>query len=62
MLAYEVRDAVFLTYMRIPGTVREVIRYNGDVYGYIVETEYHGTDLFRVDEVEDYEAEKWEGE
>lgn len=63
MLAYEIGETVFLSYMRMPGTVRKVAEYEGMPYGYIVEAaDGYGIDLFRIDEVEDYEAEKWEGE
>lgn len=57
----EVGETVFLTFMRLPGTVREVITYGDLPYGYIVEVaEGFGTDLFRLDEVEEYEADRWE--
>ena len=60
-LAYEVGETVFLSYMRMPGTVRQVVSYDNSLYGYIVEAyEGHGTDLFRMDEVEDYDADLWE--
>lgn len=63
MITYAIGDAVFLTYMRVPGTVLKVADYGPEAYGYIVQIDDgQGIDLFRLDEVEDYEPEKWEGE
>jgi hypothetical protein len=63
VITYTIGDTVFLTFMRVPGTVLKVADYGPEAYGYIVEiADGHGTDLFRLDEVEDYDADLWEGE
>ena len=60
MLTYTIGEKVFMVHMKMPGTVRKVISYDGSAYGYIVEVDDgYGTDAFRLDEVEDFHPELW---
>lgn len=58
-----VGDTVFLSYMGMPGTVRDVVDFDGLIYGYVIEAfDGYGTDVFRLDEVEEFDADKWDTE
>lgn len=59
-VSYDVGDTVFLSYMRMPGTVLASVWHDGLNYGHVIEAfDGYGTDVFRNDEVEEFDADKW---
>lgn len=56
----EVGDTVFVRYMGVPGTVLQVVTVGEAPIGYVVDVWDYDTNVFRTDEVDEFDREKWE--
>jgi hypothetical protein len=54
-----VGDTVFMRYLSAPGIVLQVVTVGNGPLGYVVDVEEYGTGVFRTDEVEEFDPEKW---